>query len=120
MDKESSSDVTLQEGANTILSCRAAGRPTPRIVWRREDGDHIILRNDSEATKGQNQICNIRVKRSVSVIIPSVMEAPLASLTISWPTLYLIRSLYNREMKYIFCLTKFMESLQVSRKTYEE
>lgn len=63
LDKESSSDVTLEENSNTILSCRAAGRPTPRIVWRREDGDHIILRNDSEATKGQNQICNIRVKR---------------------------------------------------------
>lgn len=42
-DIETSSDVTVSEGENVTLVCRATGHPEPRILWRREDGNHIIL-----------------------------------------------------------------------------
>ncbi|XP_063230542.1 lachesin-like [Bacillus rossius redtenbacheri] len=44
VDAESSSDATLREGDNATLRCRAEGRPPPRIMWRREDGELLTLR----------------------------------------------------------------------------
>ncbi|XP_071450055.1 protein amalgam-like [Hetaerina americana] len=43
-DAETSSDITVQEGENATLQCRATGHPSPRIVWRREDGESLIIR----------------------------------------------------------------------------
>ncbi|GFG28149.1 hypothetical protein Cfor_08243, partial [Coptotermes formosanus] len=43
-DEETSSDITVQEGENATLVCHAAGHPAPRILWRREDGESLILR----------------------------------------------------------------------------
>jgi len=34
---ESSADVTVVEGKNTGLICRASGHPKPIISWQRED-----------------------------------------------------------------------------------
>lgn len=42
-DTETSGDITVSEGENVTLVCRATGHPEPRILWRREDGNHIIL-----------------------------------------------------------------------------
>ncbi|KAK5638410.1 hypothetical protein RI129_012705 [Pyrocoelia pectoralis] len=42
-DAETSSDVTVSEGENVTLACKASGHPSPRILWRREDGDHLHL-----------------------------------------------------------------------------
>ncbi|XP_047120408.1 lachesin-like [Schistocerca piceifrons] len=42
--EETSGDMAVTEGENATLRCRASGRPTPRISWRREDGEHIMLR----------------------------------------------------------------------------
>ncbi|KAF5281313.1 hypothetical protein FQR65_LT14774 [Abscondita terminalis] len=42
-DTETSSDVTVSEGENVTLACKASGHPSPRILWRREDGDHLQL-----------------------------------------------------------------------------
>lgn len=54
-DEETSSDVTVTEGENATLYCQATGHPPPRILWRREDGDHLILRKNSrDAIKGKN------------------------------------------------------------------
>ena len=39
---ESSSDVTVNEGANVTLKCSAVGYPTPTITWRREDNQPIV------------------------------------------------------------------------------
>ncbi|XP_046400586.1 lachesin-like [Ischnura elegans] len=43
-DAETSSDITVQEGENATLQCRATGHPTPRIVWRRENGESLIIK----------------------------------------------------------------------------
>lgn len=45
IDEETSSDVTVREGENATLVCRAKGHPVPRIVWRREDGESLEIRS---------------------------------------------------------------------------
>jgi hypothetical protein len=53
-DEETSSDITVQEGENATLVCHAAGHPAPRILWRREDGESLILKKGHrEVTKGK-------------------------------------------------------------------
>lgn len=44
MYDDTSGDLSISEGENATLWCRATGHPPPRITWRREDGHHIILR----------------------------------------------------------------------------
>ena len=35
--------MVVREGDNVTLACDASGYPPPHIVWRREDGDDILL-----------------------------------------------------------------------------
>lgn len=52
--EETSPDISVSEGVNTSLICRASGHPPPRITWRREDGEYIMQRkNLREITKGK-------------------------------------------------------------------
>ncbi|XP_071449756.1 lachesin-like isoform X2 [Hetaerina americana] len=41
VDKETSSDMVVREGANVTLVCKAQGYPEPYVMWRREDGQDI-------------------------------------------------------------------------------
>lgn len=43
--EETSSDVMVPEGGTVRVACRARGIPTPMVVWRREDGADIVLRD---------------------------------------------------------------------------
>ncbi|CAH2050269.1 unnamed protein product, partial [Iphiclides podalirius] len=43
--EETSGDVMVSEGGTARVSCRARGQPEPRVMWRREDGDDIIIRH---------------------------------------------------------------------------
>lgn len=55
MDEGTSGDLIAREGQDANLSCKAKGRPLPRILWRREDGSNIQLRNEAgELRKGEN------------------------------------------------------------------
>lgn len=55
-DEETSSDLTVREGENATMMCRATGHPVPRILWRREDGEGLILRKGlRDVTKGKVQ-----------------------------------------------------------------
>ncbi|KAJ8714598.1 hypothetical protein PYW07_002823 [Mythimna separata] len=47
VDEGTSGDLISREGQDVSLSCRAEGRPLPRILWRREDGANIQLRNEA-------------------------------------------------------------------------
>lgn len=44
INEESSADIAVQEGEDAALTCRATGNPIPRVMWRREDGDVIIMK----------------------------------------------------------------------------
>lgn len=61
IDEGTSGDIVATEGENVSLSCKADGRPLPRILWRREDGTNIQLRNEAgELHKGKrNTFTNI-------------------------------------------------------------
>jgi len=37
------SDMVVREGENITLTCEPHGYPKPHIVWRREDGDDIVI-----------------------------------------------------------------------------
>ena len=41
--QSTASDITANEGDNVTLTCVARGKPAPRIVWRREDGQKIAI-----------------------------------------------------------------------------
>ncbi|XP_041975575.1 lachesin-like isoform X2 [Aricia agestis] len=43
--EETSGDVMVPEGGTAKVSCRARGQPTPRVMWRREDGSDIVLKD---------------------------------------------------------------------------
>lgn len=79
----SESKVTVAEGSNATLSCRAIGHPQPVISWRREDGQPINLlasNDDSSATtvnndnenNGQLQQHNGKLLEGNSLAIPIV------------------------------------------------
>lgn len=46
-DENSSTDTTILEGRNATLHCLAKGNPTPRIFWRRDDGNAIRVRDEA-------------------------------------------------------------------------
>lgn len=48
IDDGTSSDVTVHEGDNVTLVCKARGHPVPKIVWRREDGENLVLRKPTK------------------------------------------------------------------------
>lgn len=44
LDIESTpSSVAVRENQNINMTCRADGFPTPKIIWRREDGQSITV-----------------------------------------------------------------------------
>ncbi|XP_015108925.1 lachesin [Diachasma alloeum] len=44
---ETSKDLSVSEGENVTLNCQATGIPKPRVSWKREDGQHILIRNST-------------------------------------------------------------------------
>lgn len=44
--------VTVKEGANATLSCRASGHPSPQITWRRENNEPILLNGNVISSNG--------------------------------------------------------------------
>ncbi|KAK9881849.1 hypothetical protein WA026_018040 [Henosepilachna vigintioctopunctata] len=53
LDYPTSTDMIVREGSNVSMRCAATGSPEPTIVWRREGGEAISLRNGKEGMKFQ-------------------------------------------------------------------
>lgn len=54
VNDDTSGDVSILEGENATLWCRATGHPPPRITWKREDTQPIVLRKGAkELIKGK-------------------------------------------------------------------
>ncbi|XP_028049461.2 lachesin isoform X2 [Monomorium pharaonis] len=48
MDLDNTADMlTTKENGDLLLRCRATGNPEPVVIWRREDGRNITLRNEN-------------------------------------------------------------------------
>ncbi|XP_034484471.1 lachesin [Drosophila innubila] len=47
INEESSADLAVQEGEDATLTCKATGNPQPRVIWRREDGEMILIRKSN-------------------------------------------------------------------------
>jgi neurotrimin len=57
---DTSTDFAVQEHDNATLVCRATGRPTPRITWKREDGEPILVKKPGtrDIFKREWKLCN--------------------------------------------------------------
>ncbi|CAD1478725.1 unnamed protein product, partial [Heterotrigona itama] len=67
---DTSADLAVSEGDNATLSCRATGRPTPRVSWRREDGEPILIRASSAVApvvKAPNQLLGAPLSTDVQL-----------------------------------------------------
>lgn len=51
INEESSTDIAVQEGEDATLVCKATGHPPPRVVWRREDGENILMKKSGISGK---------------------------------------------------------------------
>ena len=87
IDEKSTSDVTVNEGDNVTLTCTATGKPAPRIVWRREDGQKITILSSSRsgshnkaswATVKQQQKQQQDVSLNVLMVADEPQDAPIA------------------------------------------
>lgn len=43
IEDSTSTDLTVDERSRVSLRCKSDGYPTPRVIWRREDGKEINL-----------------------------------------------------------------------------
>ncbi|KYM91883.1 Lachesin [Atta colombica] len=52
MDLDNTADMlTAKENGDLMLRCRATGNPEPVVIWRREDGRNITLRNENSVKR---------------------------------------------------------------------
>lgn len=62
INEETSADVAAQEMDNVTLLCRASGHPPPKITWRREDHEPMLMKKvgSRDFYKGEK---TVKVKR---------------------------------------------------------
>lgn len=64
LDEESTqSAVAVRENQNISLVCKADGFPTPKIMWRREDGQPISV---DRRKKGKFHVILIKMMKKLS------------------------------------------------------
>ena len=77
IDDQTSGDMVAREGSNVTLSCAATGSPTPNIIWRREDGQKILLEN-----KERGKLIKILIK-SISIHRPIYQVPSLYAISVA-------------------------------------
>lgn len=50
LDRGTSADQTVREGASVSLTCAATGSPHPQITWRREHSKPITISDGIQGT----------------------------------------------------------------------
>lgn len=88
---DTSGDLSVSEGENATLWCRATGHPPPRITWKREDGQPIIIR------KGTRDTITGRESPSLVPINRSLQALDLECLCWWW-LLFMLPSLKKRDL----------------------
>lgn len=43
IESMTSNDMVVREGLNMTLMCKARGYPEPYVMWRREDGEEMLI-----------------------------------------------------------------------------
>ncbi|CAK1546024.1 unnamed protein product [Leptosia nina] len=100
LDRGTSTDQTVREGASISLTCAATGSPQPMINWRREHSKMIPLANGSQVTSLEGPVLNIsRVSKQHAgpyLCIASNGVPPTVSkrimLTVEFPPVITIRN----------------------------
>lgn len=59
LDLDNAADLTTKENGDMRIRCRATGTPEPVVIWRREDGSNITLRNDHGFKRSTDVISNL-------------------------------------------------------------
>lgn len=44
LNEDSSSDLAVPEGEDVTLTCKTTGNPKPRVIWKREDGELLLIK----------------------------------------------------------------------------
>jgi hypothetical protein len=71
------SSVAVRENQNITLTCKADGFPTPKLMWRREDGQGISI---ERRKKGEHLHCNTKTPKQCRA--PSVGERGVMARTL--------------------------------------
>ncbi|XP_045535031.1 lachesin [Papilio machaon] len=100
LDRGTSTDQTVREGASVSLTCAATGSPHPQITWRREHSKTIIIADGIQVTSLEGPVLNIsRVNRQHAgayLCIASNGVPPTVSkrimLTVEYPPVVTIKN----------------------------
>ncbi|XP_043466418.1 neurotrimin-like [Leptopilina heterotoma] len=57
-------EVSVAEGENATLSCKASGRPEPRIVWKLENNNNIVMRGPADKPMNVSTLSSGRLELS--------------------------------------------------------
>ncbi|XP_063619348.1 lachesin-like [Cydia splendana] len=100
LDRGTSRDQTVREGASVSLTCAATGSPQPQIVWRREHSKPIVLSEGIQVSSLEGPVLNIsrvsRLHAGAYLCIASNGVPPTLSkrimLTVEFPPVITIRN----------------------------
>ncbi|CAH2071255.1 unnamed protein product, partial [Iphiclides podalirius] len=100
LDRGTSTDQTVREGASISITCAATGSPHPQITWRREHSKTITVSDGIQVTSLEGPVLNItRVNRQHAgayLCIASNGVPPTVSkrimLTVEYPPIVTIRN----------------------------
>ncbi|XP_034829862.1 lachesin-like [Maniola hyperantus] len=100
LDRGTSSDLTVREGAPVSMTCAATGSPHPQISWRREHSNPIMISEGVQVTSVEGPVLNIsrvsRLHAGAYLCIASNGVPPTIAkrimLTVEFPPVIVIRN----------------------------